>query len=45
MIIVRLVVLVPFVSRVDSVEVLGLAWPVLIMPPIHLSINHTTMFT
>ena len=36
MVVVRLVVLVPFVARVDPVEVLGLARPVLVMPPVHL---------
>ena len=41
MVIVRLVVLVPLVARVDPVEVLGLARPVLVMPPVHL---HQTAF-
>ncbi len=36
MIVVRLVVLVPLVARVHPVEVLWLAWPVLVMPPVHL---------
>ena len=36
MIIVRLVVFVPLVARVHAVEVLGLARPVLLIPPIHL---------
>lgn len=36
MIIVSLVVLVPFVACVHSVEVLGLARPVLVMPPVDL---------
>lgn len=41
MVIVRLVVLVPLVACVDPVEVLGLARPVLVMPPIHL--RHTDL--
>lgn len=41
MIIVRLVVLVPLIACVHSVEVLGLAWPVLVMPPVHLHNSHT----
>lgn len=36
MVIVCLVVLVPLIACVHSVEVLGLAWPVLVVPPIHL---------
>lgn len=36
MIVVSLVVLVPFVAGVHPVEVFGLAWPVLVVPPIHL---------
>ena len=36
MIIVSLVVFVPLVSRVNSIEILGLSWPVLVMPPIYL---------
>ena len=36
MIIVSLVVFVPLVSRVNSIEILGLSWSVLVMPPIYL---------
>ena len=43
MIIVRLIVLVPFVACVHSIEVFGLARPVLLMPPIHLLTSHTTV--
>lgn len=39
MIIVCLVVLVPLVACVHSVEVLGLTRPVLVMPPVHLHTN------
>ena len=35
-IIVRLVILVPLVTRVNSVEVLRFSWPVLVMPPVYL---------
>ena len=35
-IIVRLVILVPLVPRVNSVEVLRFSWPVLVMPPVYL---------
>lgn len=41
MIIVCLVVLVPLVACVHSVEVLRLAWPVLVMPPVHLHNSQT----
>ena len=33
-VVVRLVVLVPLVARVNAVEVLGFARPVLVMPPV-----------
>ena len=36
MIIVGLVVLVPLIACMHSVEVLGLTRPVLVMPPVHL---------
>jgi hypothetical protein len=36
MVIMSLIVLVPLISCVDSVEILRLPWPVLIMPPINL---------
>lgn len=36
MIVVSLVVFVPLVSGVNSVEILGLSWSVLVMPPIYL---------
>ena len=42
MIIMRLIVLVPLVACVHSVEVFGLARPVLVMPPVHLYTNRTT---
>lgn len=35
-VIVRLVVLVPLIAGVHPVEVLGLARPVLVVPPVHL---------
>ena len=38
-VVVRLVVLVPLVARVNAVEVLGLARAVLVVPPIHLRIG------
>ena len=40
MVIVCLVVLVPLVPCVHPVEVLGLARPVLVMPPVHLQATH-----
>ena len=43
MIIVGLIVLVPLVPCVHSVEVLGLARSVLVMPPIYLQTSHTTV--
>lgn len=36
MIVVRLVILIPLVTCVNSVEILGFSWPVLVMPPVHL---------
>ena len=36
MVVVRLVVLVPVVTRLDPVEVSGFARPVLIVPPVRL---------
>jgi hypothetical protein len=36
MIIVSLVVLVPLISGVNTIEILGLSWSVLVMPPIYL---------
>lgn len=36
MVIVCLIVLVPFIAGVHPVEVLGLTWPVLVVPPVHL---------
>lgn len=37
MIIVGLVVFVPLISSVNTVEILGLPWSVLVMPPIYLT--------
>lgn len=39
MVVMRLVVLVPFIAGVHSVEVLGLAGSVLVMPPVHLRVQ------
>ena len=36
MVIVCLIVFVPFIAGVHPVEVLGLTWPVLVVPPVHL---------
>jgi hypothetical protein len=36
MIIVSLVVFVPLISGVNTIEILGLSWSVLVMPPIYL---------
>jgi hypothetical protein len=36
MIIVSLVVFVPLISSVNTIEILGLSWSVLVMPPIYL---------
>lgn len=36
MVIVGLVILVPLVTCVNAVEILGLSWSVLVMPPVHL---------
>jgi hypothetical protein len=36
MIIVSLVVFVPLISSVNTIEILGLSWSVLVMPPINL---------
>lgn len=36
MIIVSLVIFVPFISRMNTVEILWLPWSVLVMPPINL---------
>ena len=41
MVIVCLVVLVPLIACVHSVEVLGLARPVLVVPPIHLDAQNS----
>ena len=36
MVVVRLIVFIPLVARVHAVEVLGLPWPVLLVPPVYL---------
>lgn len=36
MIIVSLVVFVPLISGVNTIEILGLSWSVLVMPPVYL---------
>lgn len=36
MIIMCLVILVPLISGVNPIEILGLSWTVFIMPPVHL---------
>lgn len=36
MIIVCLVILVPFVTRVNSIEILRFSWSILVMPPVYL---------
>ena len=38
-VVMRLVVLVPLVSCVNAVEVLGFTWTVFVVPPIHLDIG------
>lgn len=38
-IVVSLIVLVPFISSMNPVEILGFSWPILVMPPINL--HHT----
>ena len=43
MIIMRLVVLIPLVARVHPIEVLGLAWPILVVPPIDLHTSHNQL--
>ena len=40
MVVVRLVVLVPLVARVHTVEVARLAWPVLVVPPVDLHTDY-----
>lgn len=36
MVIMCLVILVPFITSMNTVEVLGLSWSIFVMPPIHL---------
>lgn len=43
MIIVRLIVFIPFITRVDTIEILRFSWAVLIMPPIHLPEDKITL--
>ena len=36
MIVMSLIILVPLISGVDTVKILGFPWPVLVMPPVYL---------
>jgi hypothetical protein len=33
-----LVVFIPFISSVHPIEVLGLSWSILVVPPVHLQV-------
>lgn len=38
MVVMSLVVFIPFISSVHPIEVLGLSWSILVVPPVHLQV-------